>query len=135
MTSWSSASTCDAMDDIDTHPDTHSDGTVSWLTKDDIVLASLEQPAGRVGRARGLLGRNCFDGALVLTGTRSVHTVGMRFTIDVAICDPDLRVRRILTLVPWRITRPEFRATTIIEVPGGAFEQWGVRVGDQLAVR
>ncbi len=119
------------------HTDSESvaGSTGSWLTKDDVVLASLEAPVGRVGRARGLLGRDAFDGALVLTRTRSVHSFGMRFTIDVAICDPDLTVRRIVTLVPGRMTRPELHATTIIEVPGGAFEQWGVQSGDQLTVR
>jgi len=121
------------MDDTDSVPVAGSTG--SWLTKDDVVLASLEAPVGRLGRAKGLLGRSAFDGALVLTRTRSVHTFGMRFTIDVAICDPDLTVRRIVTLAPGRVTRPELHPTTIIEVPGGAFEQWGVQPGDQLTVR
>lgn len=106
-----------------------------WLLKDEVVLASLETAGGRMARARGLLGRDSLDGVLVLPNTRSVHSFGMRFTIDVAICDPDLRVRRTLTLRPGRITRPELAATTIIEAPRGALELWGVRPGDQLAVR
>jgi uncharacterized protein len=105
------------------------------LTKDDVVLASLETAVGRRDRARGLLGRDSLDGVLVLPTTRSVHTFGMRFTIDVAICDPDLTVRRVLTLRPGRITRPELRPTTVIEAPEGALGLWGVRPGDQLAIR
>jgi len=127
-TSWSSASTCDPVTPMD-------DPTPNWLTKDDVVLASLETAVGRRDRARGLLGRDSLDGVLVLPTTRSVHTFGMRFTIDVAICDPDLTVRRVLTLRPGRITRPELRPTTVVEAPEGALGLWGVRPGDQLAIR
>ena len=37
----------------------------------------------------GLLGRDGIEGALLLRPARSVHTLGMRFAIDVAFCDAD----------------------------------------------
>ena len=43
---------------------------------------------------RGLLGRDGIDGAMLLRPARSVHSVGMRFPIDVAFCDQDLVVVR-----------------------------------------
>ncbi len=73
---------------------------MTWLLRDGDVLAAAEVLEGFGGRARGLLGRTGYDGAMVLPGTRSVHTIGMRFAIDVAFCDRDLvvldtaRVRR-----------------------------------------
>ena len=134
--SWTFASTSDRGMDETVMDDTDP-GEIEphWLTKDDVVLASLEMADGRSSRAKGLLGRDMLDGELILPHTRSVHSFGMRFTFDVAICDPDLRVRRTLTLRPARMTRPEMRATTVIEAPSGALELWGVRPGDQLAIR
>ena len=61
-----------------------------WLLRDDKVLASLEVADSRSARRRGLLGRDGFEGVLLFEGTRSVHSVGMRFPIDVAFCGPDL---------------------------------------------
>ena len=46
---------------------------------------------------RGLLGRDGIEGALLLRPARSVHTFRMRFAIDVAFCDRDLRVLRVVT--------------------------------------
>ena len=64
----------------------YGDG-VAWLLRDGDVLASLEVAATRSARRRGLLGRDHLEGALLLERTRSVHTLGMRFPIDVAFLD------------------------------------------------
>jgi uncharacterized membrane protein (UPF0127 family) len=106
-----------------------------WLVRDGEVLASLEIAEGRRQRARGLLGRDEIDGALLLAPARSVHTFGMRFTIDVAFLDADNRVLRVITMAPWRISRPVWRGRSVVEAPEGAFAHWGVRAGDQLEVR
>ncbi len=98
------------------------------------VLAPAEVATTRSGRRRGLLGRDGLDGVFVLSA-RSVHTVGMRFAIDVAFCDAELCVRRLLTLVPGRLTRVHRRCSVAVEAPVGAFERWGVRVGDRLELR
>ncbi len=78
---------------------------VAWLVRDDEVLASVELADGRAARRRGLLGRDDFDGVLRLKA-RSVHTIGMQFGIDAAICDPDGTVRRVVTMKRWRVSRP-----------------------------
>ena len=102
---------------------------------DDVVLASLEVPTNRRDRARGLLGRDDFDEAMLLRPCRSVHTVGMRFPIDVAVCDADLVIVRVVTMRPNRISRPSWRGRAVVEVPAGTFAHWGVGPGDQLEVR
>ena len=58
------------------------------------MLASLEVAETLSARARGLLGREGVDGAILLRPARSVHTLGMRFAIDVAHLDDSLRVLR-----------------------------------------
>lgn len=106
-----------------------------WLVRGNDVLASLEVAEGHWRRARGLLGRDRLEGALLLPGVRAVHTVGMRFPIDVAYCDDRYVVLRTATLPPHRFGRPVRRARMVIEAEAGAFERWRLRPGDELAVR
>ncbi|MFP5316837.1 MAG: DUF192 domain-containing protein [Acidimicrobiia bacterium] len=106
-----------------------------WLLRDDQVLAALEVATARRDRMRGLLGRDGIDGALLLEPGKSVHSVGMRFPIDVAFCDKQLVVLRTVRLRPNRVTRPSLRCQCIIEAEAGAFERWKLRPGDQLEVR
>lgn len=108
---------------------------MAWLVRDDEVLASLEVARGAARRAKGLIGRDGFDGALLIEPCRSVHSFGMRFPIDVAFVDADLVVLRALRLVPNRITRPCWAARGVIEAEAGCFSSWGLVVGDQLEIR
>ena len=106
-----------------------------WLVRDDEVLASLEVAEGRAARAKGLLGRDDLQGAILLRPCRSVHTFRMRFTIDVAFLDAEMIVVRTLRLPPNRVTAPCWSARSVVEAAAGAFGSWGLRPGDQLAVR
>jgi len=111
---------------------------VSWLLRDGDVVAALEQATSMRDRARGLLGRDGLDGAMLLDPARSVHTIGMRFAIDVAYCrrTPDgLVVIAIACMRPWRMGLPRLRARCVIEAESGAFERWGLAVGDQLVIK
>jgi uncharacterized protein len=109
-----------------------------WLVRDGKVLATVETAGTRRERRRGLLGRDGIDGVLRLRA-RSVHTVRMRFPIDVAFCDPrsrgELRVVRVVTLRPNRVTRLSVRRRVALEAEAGSFRRWGVRPGDRLEIR
>lgn len=106
-----------------------------WLVRDDKVLAALEVADTFGARRRGLLGRDALDGALLLRPARSVHTVRMRFAIDVALLDRDLQVLRVLTMAPNRVCRPAWRSHAVLEAAAGAFRAWDLRVDDRLEVR
>ena len=108
---------------------------MAWLLRDGEVLASLEVAESRRARARGLLGRDGVDGALLLRPCRSVHTLGMRFPIDVAFCDDGLRVLRIVTMPRHRLSRLVWRSRVVIEAEAGAFARWGLQPGDALEVK
>mgnify|MGYP001946389568 CR=1 FL=1 len=108
---------------------------MAWLLRDGEVLASLEVASARRDRARGLLGRDGFEGALLLERTRSVHSSGMRFPIDVAFCDAELEVLHTRRLAPHRVARPVLRARQVIEAEAGMFAHWGLCAGDRLEVR
>lgn len=106
-----------------------------WLVKKGSVMASAERATTRRERRRGLLGRGEMQGALVLDRTRCVHTFGMRFSIDVAHVDAAGRVLRIAHLAPNRVGAYVRNAAWMVEAQAGAFERWGLRVGDDLELR
>ncbi|MFF4227598.1 DUF192 domain-containing protein [Streptomyces sp. NPDC001820] len=85
-------------------------------------------------RRRGLLGRDRIEGAILLTPCNSVHTFRMRFTIDVAYLDRELRVIDVHTMKPGRLSRPRLRARHVLEAEAGAMAGWGVRPGVQLTI-
>jgi uncharacterized membrane protein (UPF0127 family) len=109
--------------------------TGSWLVLDDRVLATLEIAESVRGRSKGLLGRDGIEGAILLRPARSVHTFGMRFPIDVAHVDAEMKVLRITTMKPNRLGAVVWRARAVIECEAGLFAHWGVVVGDRLEVR
>lgn len=105
-----------------------------WLLRDGEVLASLEVANGRAERRRGLLGRDGIEGALLIEPARSVHTIGMRFPIDVAHLDADGLVLRTTTMPRHRLGLPVWRARAVLEAEAGAFRHWELTVGQRLEV-
>ena len=108
---------------------------MSWLIRDGDVLCTLEVASSMGDRMRGLLGRDGIDGALLIERARSVHTLGMRFPIDVAFCDRDLTVIATVCMPRFRLGRPRLRARSVLEAEAGAFERWRLQVGDRLDVK
>jgi len=72
---------------------------------------------------------------LLLRPAMAVHSLGMKFPIDVAFCDRELVVLRTIHLAPHRLTKPMFKARVVIEAEAGAFERWNLEPGDHLEVR
>ena len=108
---------------------------MSWLVSEARVLASVETAETRSQRRRGLLGRDGIDGALVIESCRWVHTLGMRFPIDVAFLDDDGCVLKTCRMRRHRLGLPVPRASSVIEAEAGAFERWRLDVGDVVEVR
>ena len=94
----------------------------------------LEIAASYRARTRGLLGRDGIEGALLLSPASGVHTVRMRFAIDVAYLDRGLRVLAVRTMPPGRLGLPRPRARHVLEAPAGAMAAWGLRPGLVLDV-
>ena len=106
-----------------------------WLVCGGRVIASLEIASTRRERRKGLSGRDEIEGALLLEHTRSVHSLGMRFPIDVAHCDTDMRVLRVTTMRANRVGRLVWGATSVVEAEAGSFKRWGVAPGVELEIR
>ena len=108
---------------------------MAWLVTDGRVLASAEVVNGRRDRARGLIGRDGHEGALVLAPCRWIHTVGMRFPLDVAYVDAEGIVLRTVRMGRNRMGLPIPRARMVIEAEAGAFARWDLHVGDLVELR
>jgi uncharacterized membrane protein (UPF0127 family) len=108
---------------------------MSWLVTGGRVLASAEVARTRRDKGRGLLGRDGLDGAFVIPHCRWVHSLGMRFPIDVAYLDAEGVVLKTARLGRYRVGAPVRAAATVIEAQAGAFERWGVHVGDRVELR
>lgn len=105
------------------------------LLCDGRVVAPTAVAESSATRRRGLLGSSRVDGALWITRCPSVHMVGMRYPIDVAVVDRDGVVLRVRTLKPW--TGGTFlsrRAVATVEAAAGSMSAWGVVAGSVLAV-
>lgn len=99
------------------------------------VLASAEVATTARERRTGLIGRRDLDGALVIPNCRWIHTVGVKFPIDVAFLDDEGAVLKTVTMGRFRVGAPVSRAHTVIEARHGAFDRWGLRVGDVVEIR
>lgn len=104
------------------------------LVVDGRAVAPLSVAASRRARARGLLGRDGLDGALLLPSTSSVHGFGMRFAVDVALCTGDLEVAAVLVLRPGGLVLPRRRVRAVLEAEAGAFARWRLDVGSRLVI-
>ncbi|MDA8245218.1 DUF192 domain-containing protein [Acidithiobacillus sp.] len=108
------------------------------ICRDGQVFWSEVQMAGSfLDRLQGLLGKTGFSDqqGLLLTACGSVHTVGMRFPIDVIFLDAELR---ILTCHPevsaWRMKSCRGAHMTL-EVAAGGVARHGVVPGQRLTWR
>jgi uncharacterized protein len=70
---------------------------------------------GLIGHPRLLPGQ-----ALIIEPGPQVHTLGMRYPIDVVFCTRSWRVVRVTHLEPWRVSRFVRAARYAIELPAGS---------------
>ena len=87
-------------------------------------------------RLRGLLGRSGLPPGegMLFRKTGSVHTLFMRFPIDVVFLDGDLRVLSVRESVPaWRAVK-ERGARITLELAAGEARRVGIEPGQQLSL-
>ena len=119
------------------------------LKKNDQALALVNSRSGRrlahsltgafdsSSRRTGLLGRDRLDEghALIIAPTNGIHTLFMRFAIDVAFVRRDGLVVGVRhALKPWRLA-VALRAFAAIELPPGTLSDSDTIRGDTLVIR
>ena len=86
-------------------------------------------------RARGLLGRRELPRGrgMLIRPTWSVHTLFMRFPIDVVFLDRQLQVLRVRENLGAWWGASKMGAHAVLELPAGECERLGLGVDDRLA--
>jgi uncharacterized protein len=91
------------------------------------------------GRFRGLLSTRAeefeFGRGLWIVPCRGVHTLAMRYPIDVVYLDREQKVVYAAENVqPWRFTAVKLAAATVLELPCHTVWNTGTLVGDQIEI-
>jgi uncharacterized protein len=102
---------------------------VTELVVDGRPVAEVEVARSWAQRSRGLLGRTGIATGLVIEPANSLHTIGMRFTIEIAYVDRSGRVLAVTTMRPHRLGLPRVRSRWVIETEPGRLIEWGVHRG------
>jgi len=87
----------------------------------------------------GLLGTSARDfvsgKGLWIVPCRGVHTLGMRFAIDVVYLDSGKAVVHVeQNLAPWRLAPVRLRAASVMELPPNTIRQTDTRIGDAIEI-
>jgi hypothetical protein len=113
------------------------DGDAQWTLVEAatgrVLATRLHTAFDSASRRGGLLGEATWPvgSALVIAPCQAVHTIGMRFPIDVVFADRDGRVVQARgSLGPWRMAAA-WRAFAAIELAAGSVKDV-VRRGDRL---
>lgn len=88
-------------------------------------------------RLKGLLGRPSLQPGegLLLRGEKAIHTIGMRFPIDVLFLDSAHRVVHLIpTMGAQRFSPFVARASDVLELPAGVIAATGTTLGDQIEI-
>ena len=106
------------------------------LTQGTVLATSLEVAGESSTRTRGLLGRDSLaEGeGLWIIPCEGVHTIGMRFPIDLVYINGQKRVRKVRSGVPpWRLSFC-LTARSVLELPAGTIRETQTQRGDQLEI-
>ncbi len=109
---------------------------VENVTSGLLVADSVQVAGNSALRRKGLLHHTSLgpQQGLWIVPCESVHTIGMKFPIDLVYLDSKYRVRKLRSDVPaWRISMC-LSAHSILELSAGTIERTGLKVGDQLQI-
>ncbi len=106
-------------------------------TRDTVLGENIGVAETSWSRMVGLLGKPGLEpgSGLLIIPSQAVHTVAMRFAIDVVFVDRNWRVVHLRPgMVPYRVTGVHWKANFVLELPAGVIAQTSTSVGDQLAI-
>jgi uncharacterized protein len=106
-------------------------------TRNTVLGERITVAGTSLSRLVGLLGkRNLEPGTgLLIIPSQAIHTVAMRFAIDVVFVDRNWRVIHLRhTMAPFRMTGVHWKARCVLELPSGVIAQTSTMVGDQLSI-
>jgi uncharacterized membrane protein (UPF0127 family) len=107
-------------------------------TRDTVLGEQIRVAETSLSRIVGLLGARGLEPGtgLLIFPSQAIHTVAMRFPIDVLFLDRKWRVVHLRReMVPFRVTGIYWKARCVLELPSGIIAQTSTEMGDQLSVQ
>ena len=109
-------------------------GQLRRLSDGRCMVAKAARAVSPIERMRGLLGRPALnaDEGLLIERCNLVHTLGMRYCLDLVFLDKHDRVCKLVgDVAPLRMAG-SWRAAMTLELAPGELARQGWRLGDQL---
>src|SRR5689334_11025648 len=108
-------------------------------TRQCYLATDLRLAATHWSRFRGLMCSDAGDfgagKALWIVPSHGVHTLAMRFPIDVLYLDKkNVVVHMEQQLKPWRVAPLRMIAASVLELPGEILRSTGTNIGDELDI-
>jgi uncharacterized protein len=107
------------------------------LTKQTWLATKVRKADNFLTRMIGLLKRTHLgpEEALWLMPSKGIHTIGMKFPIDVVFLNKDYRVLGLMSgLVPYRVSAVHLRGYSVLELPNGTIKKSRTEIGDKLEI-
>jgi len=107
------------------------------LTKKTWLATKVRKADNFLTRLVGLLKRNQLgpEEALWLMPSKGIHTIGMKFPIDVVFLTKQSCVLGLISgMHPYRVSGVYIRAYSVIELPNGTIRKSRTEIGDQLEI-
>ncbi|HWX94346.1 MAG TPA: DUF192 domain-containing protein [Terriglobales bacterium] len=120
-------------------PESIPGGYALNCTRRQYLATRLSVADGHWSRLCGLIGRspeNFREGqGLWIVPCRGVHTLGMRFPIDVVYLTRENVVLHLEpSLPPWRFAPIRLQAASVLELPENTLRATGTTIGDELEI-
>jgi len=106
-------------------------------TKETFLAFRVKVADSIFGRLVGLLGKRSLqpDSGVWIVPANAIHTIGMLFSFDLVLIDKDFKVVGLRELVrPFRVTWPEGKAESVLELPAHTIFRSRTQIGDQLLI-
>jgi hypothetical protein len=107
------------------------------LTKKTWLATKVRKADNFMTRLIGLLKRKHLgpEEALWLMPSKGIHTVGMKFPIDVLFLTKNNQVIGMVSgMLPYRISGVHLRGYSVLELPSGTIKKSRTEIGDQLEI-
>ena len=107
------------------------------LTKETWLATKVRKADNFLTRLVGLLKRTNLgpEEALWLMPSRGIHTIGMKFPIDIVFLNKSHQVVGLMAgLAPYRISPVHFNGYSVLELPNGTIKKSRTEIGDQFEI-
>ena len=107
------------------------------LTKKTWLATKVRKADNFLTRLVGLLKRTHLgpEEALWLTPSKGIHTIGMKFPIDVIFLNKEFYVLGLISgMHPYRVSGVHMRGYSVVELPNGTIRKSRTEIGDQLEI-